>query len=137
MSSVHFIPHHGKQILLMDFSCAHSTAEITQTVEEIKKIVTIHQPHSLLGLVDFTGMKFNKENTKIIKGMAAHNRPFMEFIALVGLCFFQSVAFRVMLRLSGRSNHRVFWKREKALEWLGKCKSHDTKTSETNTLIIF
>jgi len=32
--------------------------------------------------------------------------------ALVGLGFFRSVAFRVMLRLSGRKNHRVFRKRE-------------------------
>jgi hypothetical protein len=81
-------------------------------------IVAIHQPQSLLALVDFTGMKIDGEKTKIIKGMAAHNRPYMKFIALVGLGFTRSVAFRVILRLSGRSNHRVFGKRESALEWL-------------------
>lgn len=104
----------------MDFSNAHSTAEISQTVEEIKRIVAIHQPKSLLGLVDFTGMTINTETIRIIKGMAAHNRPFLKFIALVGLGFIRSILFRVMLRLSGRKNHRMFRNREKALEWLGE-----------------
>ena len=119
-SAPQFIDHNGKQILLMDFSGVRSTAEITQTVEEIKKIVAQQQPRSLLGLVDFTGMPTSGESIKIIKGMAAHNRPYMKFIALVGLGFPRSVAFRVMLRFTGRKNHKVFGKREKALDWLGE-----------------
>jgi hypothetical protein len=119
MVSAQFISHHGKQILLMDFSGVHSAAEITQTVEEIKKIVAQQQTRSLLGLVDFTGMPISRESFKIIKGMAAHNRPYMRFIALVELGFVRSMAFKVMLQLSGRKNHRVFGKKEKALEWLG------------------
>jgi hypothetical protein len=39
--------------------------------------------------------------------------------ALVGLGFFRSVAFRMMLLLTGGKNHMVFWKREKVMEWLG------------------
>jgi hypothetical protein len=119
MASTQFIDHNGKQILLMDFSGVRSSAEITQTVEEIKKIVAQQQSRSLLGMVDFTGVPTNRESIKIIKGMAAHNRPYMRFIALVGLGFPRSVAFRVMLLLTGRKNHKVFGKREKAMDWLG------------------
>jgi len=67
----------------MDFSGAHSIPEISQTVEEIKKGVAIHQPQSLLGLVDFTGMRIDKERTRIIREMAAYNRPYVKFIAFV------------------------------------------------------
>jgi len=118
MSSVQFINHRGKQIFLMDFSNAQSTPEINQTVEEIKKTVELHRSQSLLALVDFTGMAIDRERTRIIKGMVAHNRPYIRFVALVGLGFFKSIAFRVMLQLTGRRNHRVFRTREKGLDWL-------------------
>ena len=122
MSAIRFIDHQEKQILLMDFSNAGTTAEIIRTVEEIKRIVEIHQAQSILALVDFTGMKIDKERTMIIKDMAAHNRPYIKFIALVGLGFIRSVAFRMMLFLSGRKNHRVFGNRDMALGWLaGRC----------------
>ena len=41
MSSAHFIPHNGKQILLMDFCGAHTTAGISHMVEEMKPITQI------------------------------------------------------------------------------------------------
>ena len=119
MTSVQFIPYSDKQILLMDFTNAKTTAEIIQTAEEAKKIVELYQSQSLLALADFSGMKIEKERIKIIKGMAAHNRPYVKFIALVGLGFPRSIVFRWMLRLTGRKNHRVFRKRERAIEWLG------------------
>ncbi|MCX6250177.1 MAG: hypothetical protein NTX61_05435 [Bacteroidetes bacterium] len=102
----------------MDFTTSSSTAEVTQTSEEAKKIVALRKPQSLLALVDFTGMKIDRERIRIIQGMAAHNRPYVRFIALVGLGFFRSIAFRVMLRMMGSLNHRVFGKRERGLEWL-------------------
>ena len=114
-----FIPHSGKQILLIDLYGAHSTAEIIQTAEEAKKIIELHQPQSLLVLVDFTRMNIDRERIKIIQEMAAHNRPYVKFIALEGLGFFRSIAFSMMLRLTGRKNHRVFRNRVKALDWLG------------------
>jgi len=92
----------------MDFSGTSSSAEITQTVKEIKKTVALQQPQSILVLVDVTGTSIDRERIKIIQSMAAHNRPYVRFLALVGLGFFKSIAFRVMLRVTGRKNHRVF-----------------------------
>jgi hypothetical protein len=120
MASVQFIVHNESQILLIDFSNAKTIAEITQIAEEAKKIVAIHRPKSLLVLVDFTDVKMNGERIKIIRDMAAHNRQYVRFIAIVGLGFFMSAAFRMMLRVTGRKNHMVFRTREKALEWLAE-----------------
>jgi hypothetical protein len=120
MPPVQIINRFDKQILLMDFTNARKTAEIAQTVEEIKKTVALHQPQSLMALLDITGTTINRERIRIIQGMAAHNRLYIKFIAIVGLGFFRSVAFRVMLRLTGKKNHGVFRKRDKALEWLGR-----------------
>jgi hypothetical protein len=38
--------------------------------------------------------------------------------ALLGLGFPRSIAFRMVLWLSGRKNHRVFVKRKRGLDWL-------------------
>jgi len=119
MPIVQIINRFDKQILLMDFTNARTTAEITQTAEEAKKIVALQQLKSLVALLDVTGTTINRERINIIQSMAAHNRPYIRYIALVGMGFFRMIAFRVMLRLSGRKNHKVFIKREKALEWLG------------------
>jgi hypothetical protein len=118
MSEVQFITHKGRQILLMDFTVVRSTSELKTSIEEIKKFVALHRQHSLLVLADFTGLKIDGERTRIVKDMAGHNRPYIRFIALVGLGPIRSMAFRIMLRLTGKSNHKVFGNRNKGLDWL-------------------
>jgi hypothetical protein len=102
----------------MDFTNARTTTDITQSVKEIKKFVEIQRPMSLIACLDVTEIPLNRERIKIIQGMAAHNRPYVRFIALVGLGFPRSIAFRLILWITGKRNHKVFGTREKALEWL-------------------
>ncbi len=102
----------------MDFSNAPSSDTVNQTVDEVIKVVVLLQPGSLLGLVDLSGCPINRETTEAIKRMAIHNKPFIRHIAIVGLPFPRSLGFKIMLRLTGRRNHRVFRRREGALEWL-------------------
>jgi len=73
-----------------------------------------------MALLDVTGTAINKERIRIIQDMASHNRPYVRFIAIVGLGFFMSAAFRIMLSVTGRKNHGVFRRREKALDWLAE-----------------
>ena len=118
MSPLQFIVHNGTKILLMNFTNAKTTDEITQTVEEIKKTVELQRTLSLVALLDVTGTKINRKRIKIIRGMAVHNRPYVRFIAIVGLRFPKSIGFRLTLFLRGMRNHKVFKTREQALEWL-------------------
>ena len=105
---VHFINRDKAEIMIIDFSEAKSTEEIIQVADEAKKAAALHQPQSLLCLVDFTGLKINRERTKIVQDMAAHNRQYIRFIALVGLGFPKILMLRLMLKLAGKKNHRVF-----------------------------
>ena len=118
MPPTQFIVHNGQQILLIDCSNISSTDDLTKTVDETKKFVALHRPLSLLVLVDFTGMKIDRQRTMIIKDMAAHNSPYVRLIALVGLGKIRSIVSKVMLFLSGKTNHQVFGSRESALDWL-------------------
>ena len=67
MPPVQLLPHHGTKILLMDFNNAQSTAEIAQTVEEIKKTVELQRPQSLVALLDVTGTAIDGERIRIIQ----------------------------------------------------------------------
>jgi hypothetical protein len=120
MAIVNFIVQNSRQILLIDFTNIGSTVDLIRLADEAKKFVALHQPRSLLVLIDFTGMKINKERTLVIKAMAAHNRPYIRFIALVGLGSLRSIIVRLMLLISGKSNHRVFGNKMGALDWLSK-----------------
>jgi hypothetical protein len=71
-----------------------------------------------MALLDVTGTYINRERIRIIQSMTAFNRSYVRFIAIVGLDFFMLAAFRIMVRVTGRKNHGVFRKREKALGWL-------------------
>ena len=118
MPPTQFIVHKSQQILLIDFSNISSNTGLAQTVDEAKKFVALHRPQSLLVLVDFTGLKIDRQRTMIIKDMAAHNSSYARFIALVGLGKIRSIVFKVMLFLSGKTNHQVFGSRDSGLDWL-------------------
>ena len=106
------------EILLMDFTEARSIVDITQIAEESMKIAAIQPQQSQLGLVDLTGCPIKKDTIAVIQKMAAHNRPYIKYIAIVGLRFPRSMMFTLMLKMTGKSNHRVFRERMKAMEWL-------------------
>jgi hypothetical protein len=108
------------EILLIDFTETRFIADVIRTAEESMNIVS-SQPHkSLLALVDLTGCPITRDTIAVIKKMAAHNRPYVKYIAIVGLPFPRSMMFTLMLKLTGRKNHQVFRQRLKAMEWLGR-----------------
>jgi hypothetical protein len=52
--------------------------------------------------------------------MSRNNGPYMKSVAFVGMGVVLSPIFKGLLRVTGRSNHRVFNTRREALEWLAK-----------------
>lgn len=61
MSPFQFIAHNGRQIFLIDFITAKTTAAITQTVEEIKKTLTLQLSQSIIALLFVTGTHIERE----------------------------------------------------------------------------
>ena len=106
------------EILLMDFTDSRSIEDVTRIAEESMKIAAIQPQQSQFGLVDLTGCRITKDLIAVIKRMAAHNRQYIKYIAIVGLPFPRSMMFTLMLKMTGKSNHRVFRERMKAMEWL-------------------
>jgi len=119
MSAAEFIEHSGKRVLLMDFSDSSDIHAVIKTAEEaIALVAGTKQQGSLLGLVDLSGVRFTREVQCAVKRMAAHNRPYMKFVAIVGMGGVRALLLRFMLRLRKRTNHKLLSSRQEGLEWL-------------------
>jgi hypothetical protein len=121
MPDVKFEDHDGKKILIINFSNAQDSQSIIETAEEAMRLVrSSNQQRSVRGLLDFSGISFNKVVRETMKKMSRNNRPYMKSVAFIGLGGLLSPLFRVLLFVSGKSNHRVFGTRNDALNWLVK-----------------
>ena len=119
MSAAEFIEHKGKKVLLVDFSNSSDGHAVRKTVEKAISLVAVtNEPGSLLGLVDLSDVRFSREIQDAVKRMALHNRPYMKFIAIVGMGGVRALMLRLMLRLRKRTNHKLMSSRQEALDWL-------------------
>ena|ERR1700674_4210797 len=115
---IRFITHHGKQILLIDFSnCAAS--EVGKICREVPDLVTTLPRGSALLLSDFTGALFDEEAIQAMKESAVFDKPHVKKSAWVGAEDFPHV-FSESLRSFSRREFPAFKTREEALSWLAK-----------------
>ena len=119
MPDAGFIDGHGRQVLLIDFSNASHDQGVVETGEKAMQLVrSVNVRHSIRGLIDLSGTSLNRVVVRTLKKMSQNNGPFMNSVAFVGFSPAWSQVVRILLYLSGRSNHRVFATRQEALDWL-------------------
>jgi hypothetical protein len=86
MADVKFEDHGGKKILLINFSNAQDSQVIVETAEEAMRLVrSCNRQRSVRGLLDFSGISFNKVVRETMMKMSRNNRPYMKAVAFVGL----------------------------------------------------
>ena len=121
MAGVNYQNFEGVEILIIDFSGKNELSSVSDIVNNAIHIVSERERiPSLLALVDFTHCATTKNMMAEIKRMAGHNRPYIKKITLVGLPLLRSVMLNLAIRLSGRSNHKIFRNRSEAFDWLLK-----------------
>jgi hypothetical protein len=116
MDRVHFMRHHGKQVLLVDLSNCRAE-EIVKVVGAVQRIVTTQPRKSVLILSDLTGAQFNRDAVTRVKEVAVFDRPHVKRAALVGAESLPEVFYKALKTFSRREFPR-FETREEALEWL-------------------
>ena len=121
MPDVKFEDHGDERILLINFSNAKDSQGIVETAEEAMRLVrSINQQRSVRGLLDLSGTSLNKVVREAMRKMSKNNGPYMKSVAFVGLGVLLSPLFKVLLFISGKSNHRVFNTKNDAFDWLVK-----------------
>ena len=117
MERTRFIDHRGKRILLLDYSGIQNAEQAISTVEQSKRVVAQHPPHSLLVLTDVKDARYNTAVLQALKELAAHNGPYVKASAIVGMNGLHRIAYQAVLLFS-RRKIRAFDTREQALDWL-------------------
>jgi hypothetical protein len=115
---IHFVEHHGKQILLLDFS--HANAHEMQLLLEYGRITVArhgHEHESLVTLADFTGCEVDHAVATKIKEVLTLDRPFVKKTAWVGA---ESVPHAFMENFQNFSQREIatFKTPEEAMDWL-------------------
>jgi hypothetical protein len=117
MASVKFIEHKGKRILHMDFAYSEMK-EVMDAIDEAAALVEKEPPMSVLGLVDVSVSRFDKELTDKLKEFTAHNKPYMRMTAIVGIEKIKKVIYLAVMAFSGRKNLILKDTVEEAKDWL-------------------
>jgi len=113
---IHFVEHHGKQILLLDFS--HANAHEMQLLLEYGRATVAKQPHdSLVTLADFTGATVDHAVSMKIKEVLTLDGPFVKKTAWVGTA---SIPHAFMENFHTFSQREIvtFKTRDEAMDWL-------------------
>ena len=113
---VKFITHHEKEILYLDFSNT-LPAEVLQTIEEAKRVISTRPEGSILTLTDVTNARFNDAVSDGLKQFTAHNKPYVKAGAVIGVTGLKRIIFSAVVTFS-RRNLEAFDDVEKAKHWL-------------------
>jgi hypothetical protein len=113
---IHFIAHHGKQILLVDLSHANAN-EMQLLLEYVRVTVARHGHESLVTLCDCTGTTVDHAVATKIKEVLTLDRPFVKKTAWVGA---ESIPHAFMENFHNFSQREIvtFKTREEAMDWL-------------------
>jgi hypothetical protein len=113
---IRFIEHHGKPILLLDFSHANAH-EMQLLLEYVRITVARHGHESLVTLADFTGSEVDHAVATKIKEVLTLDRPFVRKTAWIGT---ESIPHAFMENFHNFSQREImtFKAREEAMEWL-------------------
>jgi len=113
---IHFVEHHGKQILVLDFAHANAN-EMQLLLEYVRITVAKHAHESVVTLADFTGAAVDHAVATKLKEVLTLDRPFVKKTAWVGA---ESIPHAFMENFHNFSQREIvmFKTREEAMDWL-------------------
>jgi hypothetical protein len=115
---IHFIEHHGKQILLLDFT--HTTAaHMMPLLEFARTTIATQNRESVIVLADYEGAEVDHTVAMKIKEVLTLDRPFVKKAAWIGAGHIPH-AFMENFHTFSQREIVTFKTREEALDWLVK-----------------
>jgi hypothetical protein len=113
---IRFIDHHGKRVLMVDFSNCPAK-EVEEIARRGPDYITVQPLGSVLVLTDFTGAVFDRDAVRAVKETAVFDKPFVKKSVLIGTEGLPA-SFYDELTSYSRRDQLIFKTREEALDWL-------------------
>ncbi len=117
MPGVSFIEYKGRRILIEDYS-GLSPKTIGPYLQQAKELISKEPPASVRAIVNVTDAKFDTEVAAMMKEFVKENTPFIKASAIFGLAGLQSVIYRTIVTVTGRSNLKVCGSEQEAKDYL-------------------
>ena len=117
MERVCFVEHRGTRILRVDYSGIEDPEELRGVVRMASALVQNHEPHSLLVLVDLTGVPHSLVTAAILHQGVAESRPYVRARAVIGLSPFAAMSFEIAATIF-RNPMASFSDPAEAKDWL-------------------
>ena len=117
MERARYVSHNGRRILYVDYSGISTVEELERAASEATSMVQAEPPHSVLALLNLTGVPFGLRLLRMLGEAAAANVDFVKARAVVGLPDAAKHTVGAVADFSGRPLE-VFDDPGEALEWL-------------------
>ncbi len=117
MPGVNFIEYKGKRILYEDYS-GLGPKTIRPYLDKAHELISKEPPGSVRALVNVTDAKFDTEVATAMKDFVRDNTPYIKASAIFGMGGLQSVVYRTIVTVTGRSNLKVCGSEQEARDYL-------------------
>lgn len=119
MDRAHYVSHRGRRILYVDYSGIRSVEELESAARAATAMVQAEPRHSVLALLDLSGVPFGLRIVRMLGEAAAANVDFVKARAVVGLPDAARPTVGAVADFSGRPLE-IFSDTDAALEWLAE-----------------
>ena len=117
MERVCFFEHQGTRIMQVDYSGVADPDELHGIVRAATALLRTQEPHSVVVLVDITGVPHSLVTTAILHQGVAESRPYVRARAVIGLSPFAKLSFEIAAKIF-RNPMASFSEPVAAKEWL-------------------
>jgi hypothetical protein len=117
MERARYVSHKGRRILFVDYSGIRTVDEMESAARAATSMVQAEPPHSVLALLDLTGVPFGLRLVRLLGEAAAANVDFVKARAVVGLPEAARPSVGAVAAFTGRPL-QIFDDPGSALEWL-------------------
>lgn len=112
------LSYRGKAIMAINYSGLSNQNELRALIRQAGRCIAKQPPNSLLTLTDFSGVPFDLDIVTLIIDYAKHNKPYIQWSALVGIEGYANLIFHSATKICRRENVQTFVSRDIALDWL-------------------
>ena len=110
----------GKTFFYFDLSGFKSNDQFIQVIEDSKPMIAQHPEHSVYTVTNIANVRFDTKTKELVAEWTAHNKPYVKYVAVVGMDGIKKIMVNAIFAISGRKNMNSASTRDEAVAWLLK-----------------
>jgi len=118
MKRIEEFEHEGRNFIYFDLSRLKTNEEFAQIIEESKPVIIKYAAKSVYTITNIEGVRYDTKTKKIVAEWMEHNKPYVQYGAVIGMDGIKRIMVNAIFALSGRKNMGSATTKEEAITWL-------------------